>query len=127
VPHGTDAAEAFHRLHEQRFGFCDRGRRLEIVTLRVRARVGGPEFAPQRQTEVAGDGASARVGERKVYFAGEWVSTTIYARDRLRAGDFLSGPALVVEYSSTTVLPPGCGLRVDGFGALVIAVGKEAR
>jgi N-methylhydantoinase A len=127
VPYGADAVEAFHRLHEQRFGFCDRARRLEIVTLRVRARVAGPEFSPQRQTEVAGDGATARVGERKVYFDGEWLDTAIYARERLRAGDCLSGPALVVEYSSTTVLPPGCRLRVDRFGALVIAVGQEAR
>jgi N-methylhydantoinase A/oxoprolinase/acetone carboxylase beta subunit len=38
----------------------------------------------------------------------------------------MSGPALVIEYSSTTVLPPGCDLRVDGYGALVIDVATEA-
>jgi N-methylhydantoinase A/oxoprolinase/acetone carboxylase beta subunit len=37
----------------------------------------------------------------------------------------MSGPALVIEYSSTTVLPPGCHLRVDGYGALVIDVAQE--
>jgi N-methylhydantoinase A len=44
----------------------------------------------------------------------------------LRPGDRIGGPALVIEYSSTTVLPPGCDLRVDGYGALVIDVATEA-
>jgi hypothetical protein len=38
----------------------------------------------------------------------------------------MSGPALVIEYSSTTVLSPGCDLSVDGYGALVIDVATEA-
>ena len=126
VPHGPDAAEAFHRLHERRFGFCDLKRQLEIVTLRVRMRVAGPAFAPTPEPEIDGDGADARVGERAVYFDGVWRATPIYARERLRGGDRVSGPALVIEYSSTTVLPPGCNLRVDGYGVLVIDVAQEA-
>jgi N-methylhydantoinase A len=125
VPYGPDAEEAFHRLHQRRFGFCDRGRQLEIVTLRVRLRVPGPEFAPTQQTEIDGDGKDARTGERPVHFDGAWRATPIYARERLRPGDRISGPALVIEYSSTTVLPPGCHLRVDGYGALVIGVAQE--
>jgi N-methylhydantoinase A len=126
VPYGPDAAEAFHRLHQRRFGFCDRGRQLEIVTLRVRLRLPGPEFAPAPQAEIEGDGKDARAGERPVYFDRVWRETPIYARERLRPGDRISGPALVIEYSSTTVLPPGCHLRVDGYGALVIDMATEA-
>jgi N-methylhydantoinase A len=126
VPYGPDAAEAFHRLHQRRFGFCDRGRQLEIVTLRVRLRLPGPEFAPAPQAEIEGDGDGARAGERPMYFDGVWRATPIYARERLRPGDRISGPALVIEYSSTTVLSPGCHLRVDGYGALVIDVAQEA-
>jgi N-methylhydantoinase A len=126
VPYGPDAAEAFHRLHQRRFGFCDRGRQLEIVTLRVRLRLPGPEFVPTPQAEIEGEGEGARAGERPVYFDGVWRATPIYARERLRPGDRMSGPALVIEYSSTTVLPPGCHLRVDGYGALVIDVAQEA-
>ncbi len=125
VPQGPDAAEAFHRLHEQRFGFCDPGRRLEIVTLRVRLRVPGPEFAPTLQPEVEGGGANALVGERLVYFDGDWCTTPLYARQHLRSGDTIIGPAMVIEYSSTTVLPPACRLRVDGYGALIIDVAQE--
>jgi N-methylhydantoinase A len=125
VPYGPDTAEAFHQLHERRFGFCDRSRQLEIVTLRVRLRTPGPPFSPMPQLEIEGDGAAARVGERPVYFDGDWRRTPIYARQHLRAGDTLVGPALVIEYSSTTVLPPGCQLRVDGYGVLAIRVAQE--
>ena len=88
-------------------------------------RVPGPEFAPVPQIEIDGDGRDARAGQRPVYFDGVWRATHLYARERLRPGDRISGPALVIEYSSTTVLPPGCDLRVDGYGALVIDVGQE--
>jgi N-methylhydantoinase A len=77
------------------------------------------------QPEIEGNGANARIAERPVYFDGAWLMTPIYARERLHAGDSLTGPALVTEYSSTTVLPPNCNLRVDGYGAMVIRVGQE--
>ncbi len=40
----------------------------------------------------------------------------------LHAGDTFAGPAIVSEYSSATILPPGDVLRVDAFGNLVIEV-----
>jgi N-methylhydantoinase A len=41
----------------------------------------------------------------------------------LRPGDRFEGPAMISEYSSATVVPPGCQVEVDGLGNLVIAVG----
>jgi len=120
LPHAADAAEQFHRLHEQRFGFADRARPLEVVTLRVRLRTPGPAYVPEAEQVIAGDGSAALCGERRVWFHGDWLSTRLYTRDRLRSGDRFPGPALVIEYSSTTVLPPGWWLRVDGFGMLVL-------
>jgi N-methylhydantoinase A len=125
LPYTPDTADAFHRLHHRRFGFSDRARPLEIVTLRVRLRIPGPAYSPTPQPEIPGDGAHALVSQRPVYFDGSWLSTPIYARDRLRSGDRLFGPALIIEYSSTTVLPPACHLRVDGYGALLISIGVD--
>ena len=88
-------------------------------------RLPGPAFQATPQLEIEGDGEGARAGQRPVYFDGIWRATPIYARERLRPGDRMSGPALVIEYSSTTVLPPGCDLRVDGYGAMVINVAQE--
>ena len=40
--------------------------------------------------------------------------TPAYARDALRAGNRIAGPALIEEHASTTVLLPGDRMRVDG-------------
>ncbi len=120
LPYGTEAAEQFHQLHERRFGFADHTRPLEVVTLRVRLRSPAPAYAPVAEPETPGSGDQALAGERSVRFGGEWLATPLYARDRLRAGDRVPGPALLLEYSSTTVLPPGWSLRTDGFGMLIL-------
>ena len=126
LPFGPATADAFHDLHRQRFGFADGTRPIELVTVRVRRRVPGPVFAPAPEPEIAGDGQQAKLAEQRVWFDGAWRVTAVYVRARLRAGDAFAGPALVTEYSSTTVLPPGCRLRVDGFGMLVISVATVA-
>jgi N-methylhydantoinase A len=41
------------------------------------------------------------------------------------AGYSIDGPALITEYTSATVLPPGCSARVDNIGNLVISIGEE--
>ena len=48
-----------------------------------------------------------------------------YARDELKAGNRIDGPALIEEHASTTVVLPGDKLQVDAFGNLVIEVGKR--
>jgi N-methylhydantoinase A len=53
------------------------------------------------------------------------VPAKIYRRDGLLPGDCISGPAMITEYTSATVLPPGCRARVDGFGNLIIHVAEE--
>jgi N-methylhydantoinase A len=57
-----------------------------------------------------------------VYFEGAAVETRVYEREQLRAGDTFAGPAVVTEYSSATLLPPGDVLRVDELRNLVIEV-----
>jgi N-methylhydantoinase A len=70
----------------------------------------------------AGDGAQAVLKSRPIYFSGAWLESMVYSRDLLVAGDAISGPALITEYSSTTVLPPGCVATVDLYGNLIVEV-----
>ena len=69
--------------------------------------------------------SSARRGTRPVYFDGKAVKTPAYARSELKAGNRIAGPALIEEHASTTVLMPGDRMQVDGYGNLVIEVGKK--
>jgi N-methylhydantoinase A/oxoprolinase/acetone carboxylase beta subunit len=46
--------------------------------------------------------------------------TVLYRRDDLRVGDAISGPAMVAEYSATTLIPPDWRARVDNYGQLML-------
>jgi N-methylhydantoinase A len=123
VAHGEDSAERFHTAHEQRYGFANRDRGLEIVNVRVRLIVRAATYAPVREAARVGDGMVALRGEKLIYFQGAWVKSRVFDREKLRAGDSFEGPALVAEYTSATVVPAGARLVVDGLRNLVIEVG----
>jgi N-methylhydantoinase A len=56
-----------------------------------------------------------------VWFAGGWVESPVYARADLLQGHAISGPALIEESASVTVLDPHKKLTVDRYGNLLIA------
>ena len=122
IPYGAAMADQFHTLHRQRYGFCSEQRPVEIVNVRVRYVSPAEPFQPVPQPLQEGDGRHALVGTRGVYFGSQALETRLYERDALRPGDTFSGPAIVSEYSSATILPPGDVLRVDALGNLVIEV-----
>jgi N-methylhydantoinase A len=64
----------------------------------------------------------ALVGTRKVFFAGSWRDTNIYARERLPAGAVFVGPAIVEQLDSTVVIDPETSASVDAFGNILIDV-----
>ena len=122
----ANAIEAFHRLHQQRYGFCDVSKPVEIVNLRLRMIAAGEPYSPPQREPVCGDGNAACYAVRDVYFDGHFIATRLYRRDGLAAGDTIHGPAMVTEYTSATVLPPDCSALVDSLGNLVITFVEES-
>jgi N-methylhydantoinase A len=121
----TQAFDAFHQLHQQLYGFCDPRRPVEIVNLRLRMIAAGEHYAPAYREPIPGDGHAACYTDRPVHFAGGILPTHHYHRAALAPGDVIQGPAMVTEYTSATVLPPGCSARVDGFGNLILSIAQE--
>jgi N-methylhydantoinase A len=83
---------------------------------------------PPQETIKRGKSAPAKdafTGKRPVYMDGKFRPTPTYARSALTAGNRITGPALIEEHASTTVLLPGDKMQVDSFGNLVIAVGRR--
>jgi len=111
---------AFHQLHEQRYGFSDSARPVEIVNLRLRMVAAGEPYEPVQSKLVQGDGSAACYAKRDVFFDGHFLSTRFYHRDGLHPGDVICGPAMITEYTAATVLPPIAAALVDGFDNLVI-------
>lgn len=125
VPDGDHLVDEFHAMHRRRFGYSSPTHDVEIVTLRVRFVGLSPAVVLPVCEIVPGDGAGAILKRRPMYFSGAWQESAVYDRDRLHPGDTFAGPALVTEYSATTVLPPGCVAEVDAYGNLVIEVQAE--
>jgi N-methylhydantoinase A len=119
------AIEKFHRLHEQRYGFADPARAVEIVNVRVRMRSAGEPYRPTQRALTPGDGSAAQYAERPVYFDGGFRPARFLKRELLAPGDAVCGPAMITEYTAATLVPPGCEARVDGFGNLLTNIRPE--
>jgi len=123
-----DAAKSiveFHRIHRERYGFCDPVKRVEIVNLRLRLVASRAPYTPPRREPVPGDGAAACYARRPIYFDGGFVPSLLYHREHLKPGDSIAGPAMITEYTSATLLPPACRAVVDPFANLVITSGEN--
>lgn len=61
-------------------------------------------------------------GTRSVYFQGHFMETPVYERFFMPAGVSLSGPALIEQEDSTTVVPPEVSVKVDRYGNLILTI-----
>jgi N-methylhydantoinase A len=104
--------EEFERKHESTYGF-KLDRPIEVVTIRVFAvrRTRRPRM-PDPPTY-----CTPSVSSREVMFD-SWQEVPVYVRETLPMGFEIEGPAVIEEYSSTTVLRPGWRARVEKMGAL---------
>ncbi len=118
LPFGPDLLERFHAEHSRRYGYSSPDRDVEIVTVRARGRVTSPEKLTK--LKIAGREGTLRAASAQVWFDGKKMSTQILPRESLKSGKAYRGPAVVTEYSATTVVPPGLVFRVDRAGNLVI-------
>jgi len=121
VPFDKNFLDRFHQLHEKTYGYRIDGKAVQIVSIRLRARgkLDKPHF--QRASKLSRKiPAHAYLGERNVIFDHKATPTQIIARDKLVSGNRLYGPAVVVEYSSTIVIPPFAKGSVDAYGNIII-------
>ena len=114
--------EQFHIEHDRAYGYSAPTEPVEFVNLRLTA-IG--RIAKPRLRELEGnntDIAAAQKATRSVYFAESngYVECPIYDRYRLDPGCVLTGPAIVEEIDSTTVIHPGYRAQVDRFGNLIL-------
>jgi len=112
-----ELAATFHARHEQTYGHANRSEHVQLVNLRVTALGRQPELGQARR----GDVAEPRTRRRDVWFAGMgFIETTVHWRDGLRAGQEITGPAILEAMDSTTVVPPGWRARIDELGYILL-------
>src|SRR5439155_1387215 len=101
------------------FGGAGPGGPVEVVTLRARARGGGARLPTERPPRA---GRPAPLATRPVAFAEGARRAAVHRRDDLGPGRRLRGPAVICEYSATTLVPPGWRVFVDRLGGLLLEV-----
>jgi N-methylhydantoinase A len=111
IPWGS----SFHEEHQRIYGYCDPARPTEIVTVRVRAIIAVVKPQPAKLKRIARRPASEL---RRVFTGGKFRLLPVFAREQIgERGE--QGPALVLDYGSTTLIPPGWKFAVDRVGNLV--------
>lgn len=125
-PFGRSSADAvienFFNAHHQVYGHAFREQSCEMVTLRVVATVAVETLTlPKLARGGRRNPTEAELYRRRTVFDnGEALDTPRYSRPQLLAGDTLSGPALVVQHNSTTIVPPGYVATVMDYGDMLI-------
>lgn len=122
VDMSDDFVADFHEKHSRFYGYSNPNLPVEIVTLRIRAT--GSTDRPERARSELGSELPAPesiLQESTISIEGEKLPARFYSRNKLSPGNRLEGPAVVVEYSSTTLVPQGYQARVDEWFNLLIS------
>ena len=120
VPFGHDMLERFHAEHQRRYGHSSPLRETEMVTVRLRARVASPEKLDAMKID--NGNTNLQPATASVWFAGKRVKAKVWPRNLLKPGRRYRGPAIITEYSATTVIPPGLEFHADKSGNVIISV-----
>ena len=116
----------FNELHERQYGHV-LDDPIEVTTLRVQA-VGLVDKPQLPKLAKRAPGEDLDIKHRTVFRnGGVQEDYKLVAREDLRAGDQLEGPAVVTEHTATTVMHAGDRLTVGEYGEIAIAIGKPAQ
>jgi N-methylhydantoinase A len=118
VPFGRGFIDAFHRAHERRYGYSNSGGDVELVN--VRAVFTGRTRKPKFEKAGKKHGRPIPLDTRPIWIDRKKVKTRIYDREQLGYGQRIDGPAIIGEYSSTTLVPPDFRCVVDEYLNLVL-------
>ncbi len=120
--------ERFHSKHERVYGYRIEDEDVELVNMRVEAigLVGGVEFM-RIKTRGRENPEEAVKEYRECYFEtlDEFIRVPVYDKNKLYAGDTISGPAIVEQYDATTIVYPGWNARVDQYGNIIMRYEKH--
>ena len=119
LPDGPDPEAAFHAAHERLYGYRLEAREIELVCLRSRSTVPfpSPHLRKPRTKKLP---AAATIGERRATFD-RVVTARVVRRESLAPGVRFDGPALVEEYSGTTLVLPGWRAEVTAGDHLLLS------
>ncbi|MCI0454778.1 MAG: hydantoinase/oxoprolinase family protein [Candidatus Dadabacteria bacterium] len=119
IPYGMDFTRMFHQAHQKMYSYQKPKSDIEIVTLRVRAIMEkGKIELPVLKTAPK----EVKKTKENLFYKGKGIEVHSWRRDDFYSGFAFSGPALVLERTSTLFIPLDFQCEVDGWGNIVAKV-----
>ncbi len=108
----------FHLLHKKRFNFSIPGETIEMVNLSISVVIHGEK---PKLNSLKKNNSSPKIKEKRdIWFKDKFVKTSVYERSDFFSGQQISGPAVIIEPASTTLVLPDYLAKVDDFGNIHI-------
>jgi 5-oxoprolinase (ATP-hydrolysing) len=121
VDYGTTAElkARFAEQHRQRYGFVMG--RDDLVAESVSVEAIGPGYeSGSVEASPSGGATGSKLGTVRMYTGGAWHETRLVARNRMRPGERIAGPAIVSEQTATTIVEDGWQAEMTTLGDLVL-------
>jgi N-methylhydantoinase A len=114
-----DIADRFGTAHERLYGFRLE-QPVELVNLRSVGTGAVPKVPSPKFERGEADASAAVVEQHRVFFDGNFLTANIYDRDKFTAGNRVTGPAVIMQKDTTTVVHPGHVGEVDEYLNILI-------
>lgn len=116
---------SYERVYRRNYGRVVPDAPIEVTTISVI--VSGPARRPSPNGAARTARPARPCGTRRVYDpqTRRWAVWPVFERASLAGGTGASGPAVIVEPDTTTIVPRGFRFRVDGSGYLILKNGNE--
>jgi N-methylhydantoinase A len=115
-----EVEKRFHALHEELFTFSLPWVPMEMINVRLTAKVKSTRLPILKQPMGSADPSKALVQMNDCYFDNACSATPIYDGTKLESGNVVRGAAVIQEPTATTVIPPNTVCKVDAFGNYII-------
>jgi N-methylhydantoinase A len=110
----------FHTKHEELYTFALPWVPVEFRNLRLIAKVDAKKSKMKKIPKGPQDPSKALKRTRQCFSNGKFVDTPVYDSTRLKPGNFITGPAIVEELTTTVVIPAGFDCTLDAYENYVI-------
>ncbi|MFW6131282.1 MAG: hydantoinase/oxoprolinase family protein [Candidatus Aminicenantaceae bacterium] len=112
--------DIFHQEHEKIYSYHHPQKSVEIVNIRVKAIGKSKKIRIKKFSGQGKNPAGALIRKQSVYYKGKRFEASIFNRALLKPENELKGPSIIVDFESTTFLPPLFSLKVDPYLNLIM-------
>ena len=110
----------FQRVHQARYGFIAPEKALIVESMQLETIGASGAIAGLHAADLSGNSDPEPIATHRTWMKGAFHETPFYSRSDLAHGCEISGPAIIIEETGTTVVEPGWCAGMNATGDLVL-------